>query len=112
VRRQSAKPDAADRLLKSLGLAARAGRVRIGMDATCQALETGRATAIVIAGDAPSSVRERLCGKLRAGGLPVRVVLDGDALGHAIGRARVVALAVTDESLGRRVIELAEAVSG
>jgi ribosomal protein L7Ae-like RNA K-turn-binding protein len=99
-------------LLKSLGLAARAGRVRIGMDAVCRAVATGRAKAIVIAGDAPSSVHERLGGTLRVKPRPGRVVLDGDALGHAIGRERVVALAITDEFLGRRVIELAEAVSG
>jgi len=99
-------------LLKSLGLAAKAGRVRIGLDAVCQAVEKGRAKAIVIAGDAPSSVHERLSGKLRASPRPGRVDLDGDVLGRAIGRGRVVVMAVTDESLGRRVIELAEAVSG
>lgn len=106
--RRSEKRDAADRLLKGLGLAARAGSVRVGMDAVSQAIATGRAAAIVIAGDAPRSVVEKLNGKSRPG----QVVVDGDALGHAIGRERVVALAITDESLGRRVIELAEAVSG
>ncbi len=99
-------------MLKSLGLAARAGRVRVGTDAVCQAVETGRATAIVIAGDAPGWVGERVGGRSRAKLVPGRVVLDGDALGHAIGRERVVALAITDESMGRRVIELSEAVSG
>jgi len=97
-------------LLKSLGLAARAGRVRVGVDAVCQAVAAGRATAIVIAGDAPSSVYVRLNARSRRGGLPGRVDLDGDALGQAIGRERVVALAITDEYMGRRVIELAEAV--
>ncbi len=99
-------------MLKSLGMAARAGRLRIGMDAVCRAVDKGRATAIVIAVDAPSSVHERLGGKLRSSPRPGRVILDGDALGRAIGRERVVVMAITDESLGRRVIELAEAVSG
>jgi ribosomal protein L7Ae-like RNA K-turn-binding protein len=113
VRRQSEKSDpAADRLLRSLGLAARAGLVRIGLDAVCQAVESGRAKAIVIAGDAPGSVHKRLSGKLSVRLQPGQVVLDGDVLGHAIGRSRVVALAITDQSLGRRVIELAEAVRG
>jgi ribosomal protein L7Ae-like RNA K-turn-binding protein len=44
--------------------------------------------------------------------IPHKVVLDGERLGRAIGRDRVVALAITDESLGRRVLELAEAVEG
>lgn len=104
--RRSEKPDAADRFLKGLGLAARAGSVRVGTEAVCHCIATGRAAAVVIAGDAPRSVVEKLNGRSRPGG----VVLDGDALGHAIGRERVVALAITDEFLGRRVIELAEAV--
>lgn len=97
-------------MLKSLGLAARAGRVRVGMDAVHQAVATGRAVAIVIAGDAPGSVYKELSARSRIEALPGRVGLDGDALGRAIGRERVVALAITDEFLGRRVIEMAEAV--
>lgn len=110
VERRSEKPEAVDRLLKSLGLAARAGRVRVGVDAVFQAVATGRAAAIVIAGDAPRTVFAKLSAGSQTSGRPGRVGVDGDALGRAIGRERVVALAITDEFMGRRVIELAEAV--
>jgi hypothetical protein len=35
--------------------------------------------------------------------------MDGASLGEALGRGRVVAIVVTDASLGRRILELAEA---
>jgi hypothetical protein len=35
--------------------------------------------------------------------------MDGASLGEALGRGRVVAIVVTDASLGRRILELAAA---
>lgn len=99
-------------LLDGLGMAARAGQLRIGTDAVRRSIRSRRAAAVVIAGDAPPYVREKLERLLTSRSLPYRVVLDGDRLGRAVGRERVVALAVTDGSLGRRVMELAEAVEG
>ncbi len=112
VKRPSGRSDAAERLLKGLGLAARAGCLRIGTEAASRAVKKGQAVALVIAGDAPDYVHIRLAGLASGRSLPHRTILDGDALGGAVGRARVVALAITDESLGRRVLELAEAVQG
>jgi ribosomal protein L7Ae-like RNA K-turn-binding protein len=112
VKRPSEKIDAEDRLLKGLGLAARAGCLRIGTEAASRAVRKGQAVAVVIAGDAPDYVHRQLGGLASGRSLPYRTILNGDALGGAVGRARVVALAITDESLGRRVLELAEAVKG
>lgn len=96
--------------MSCLGLAARAGRLRIGLNAVTRSVRSGEAAAVVIAGDAPQSVirkLERVC----TGSTPPRVVvLDGERLGHAVGRERVVVMAVTERSLGGRVLELAEAV--
>ena len=99
-----------ERLLSGLGLAARAGRVRVGMDAVGQSIRRDEAKAIVIAGDAPEPVRKRVERIVAQSGLSHRVVLDGDRLGHALGRPRVVVIAVTDAALGRHVLELAEDV--
>jgi ribosomal protein L7Ae-like RNA K-turn-binding protein len=96
--------------LSSLGLAARAGRLRLGLEAVTRAVSNGEAAAVVVAGDAPDSVRRKL-ERLFAGDAPPKVVvLDGERLGRAVGRERVVVMAVTDRSLGDRVVELAEAV--
>jgi ribosomal protein L7Ae-like RNA K-turn-binding protein len=80
------------------------------MEAASRAVRRGQAAALVIAGDAPDYVHRQLGGLASGRSLPHRTVLNGDALGGAVGRARVVAMAITDESLGRRVLELAEAV--
>ncbi len=108
----SETPEAASRLLRGLGLARRAGQLRVGVDAVQRAIRRSEAVAVVIAGDAPPQVRRRFQRLLGPRGLPHTVVLDGDQLGRAVGRERVVALAVTDKSLGHRVLELAQALKG
>lgn len=95
-----------------LGLAARAGQLRIGTESVARTIGTGDAVVVVLASDAPPRVLRRFAMLLDRRSIPHKVVLDGERLGHAVGRERVVALAITDESLGRRVLELAEAVEG
>jgi ribosomal protein L7Ae-like RNA K-turn-binding protein len=112
VKRRSRTPDSDRRLLSSLGLAARAGQLRIGYDAVSQSIRSGQAVAVVVARDAPDSVLKRLEGLLASHSVPHRTVLDGDRLGAAVGRDRVVALAITDSSLGQRAMDLAEEVEG
>ncbi|NIN70871.1 MAG: 50S ribosomal protein L7ae [Gemmatimonadetes bacterium] len=106
----TSESEAAGRLLGSLGLAARAGRLRVGIDAVAQSVSRGDAAAVVVAGDAPENVRRKLERLVTGDAPPKVVVLDGERLGRAVGRERVVVMAVTDRSLGDRVVELAEAV--
>jgi ribosomal protein L7Ae-like RNA K-turn-binding protein len=89
-------------------MAARAGRLRVGLDAVAQSVSRG--DAVVVAGDAPESVMRKLERLVTGNAPPKVVVLDGERLGRAVGRERVVVMAVTDRSLGGRVVELAEAV--
>lgn len=67
---------------------------------------------MILAHDAPHSARKRLARLLQTDAPPHAMVLDGERLGRAIGRERVVVLAITDGSLGARVLELAQAVEG
>lgn len=112
VKARGGEREPARRLLASLGLAARAGRLRIGTEAVRRSIRAGEAAAVVIAGDASLQVRVRLAKLAEARSLAHRVILDSQRLGGAVGRARVVALAVTDRSLARRVLELAEELEG
>ena len=109
---RKAASEAALRLLGGIGLAARAGRLEIGYDAVTASVRQGVAFAVVVAGDAPVSVKSKLERFLAANSTPYRIVLDGDRLGRAIGRERAVALAITDSSLGQHVIELAQELEG
>ena len=108
----SAESRGVARLLGQLGLAARAGRLRVGMDAVEESVRRGEARAVIVAADA-SAGTERRIGRLLSGRPPgCKVVVDGDRLGHAVGRSRVVVVAVTDSSLARRVLALAGPVEG
>ena len=111
MRPRNRHPEVADSLLSGLGLAARAGHLRVGVDAVGRSIKREEARAVVIARDAPRNVRRKLERLLRSRTLPHKVVMDGDRLGRAVGRDRVVALAVTDGSLGRHVMGLAEALT-
>jgi len=86
--------------------------VRIGFEAVRRSIRTGEARAVLIAGDAPDNVRRRLQGLLSGGELVYKIVLDGDALGQALGRRRVVAIAIADRSLAQHVLGLAAQVEG
>ena len=86
--------------------------MKVGYDAVGDSVGDGSVHAVVIAGDAPDGVKGKLERLLTAQSVPYKVVLDGDQLGRAIGRERVVAIAITDDSLGRRVIELAQQLEG
>lgn len=84
----------------------------VGWEAVRRSVNDGEAAAVVVASDAPQRLMSRL-GRLAWGAeLQEVVALDGDRLGAAIGRPRVVVLAVNDRSLGRRVLELAREVEG
>lgn len=107
-----AASDAAARLLSGIGFAARAGRLKIGYDAVNAAVNNSEAVAVLVAGDAPESVKRKVERILESRSVPSRTVLSGDQLGQSIGRERVVVLAVTDRSLGRQVIDLAEELQG
>lgn len=101
-------PDPGGRFLEVLGLAARARQLRFGIDAVGRAIRGGEAAAVLLADDAPDYVRRRVAGLLESRSLPfARVAIDGDRLGRAVGRERVVAVAITDGSLGQRIMELA-----
>jgi ribosomal protein L7Ae-like RNA K-turn-binding protein len=82
------------------------------MDAVAQSLSCGEAAVVVVAGDAPEKVRRKLERLLADAAPPKVVVLDGERLGRAVGRERVIVMAITDNALGERVVELAEAVEG
>lgn len=99
------------RLLGALGLAARAGHVALGAEAAEQAVLAGTAEGVIVAADAPERIRRRFDRLLseRAPDHKV-VVLEGERLGHALGGRRVVAVALTDAALARKILALAEAV--
>jgi len=86
-----------------LGLARRAGRVVVGVEALKAAARKGRLAVVVVAEDAAENALARVGGEVRA----VERARFGtrDTIGRALGRGAVPIVGVTDRSLARRILE-------
>ena len=97
-----------DRQLSLLGLARRAGKLAVGMDAAAEALRQGEAALIVLARDiSERTEREirQIAGKGQAGILTLPAEMD--RIGAAIGK-RAGVIAVKDEGFARKIAALQE----
>jgi ribosomal protein L7Ae-like RNA K-turn-binding protein len=94
-------------LLSMLGLAARARATVVGTDAARAAIRDGKAGMVLLAADASPTQRRKLVPLMEARRVPFRDGPDRDALGAAMGRGPVSAVAVTEPSLARRILEMA-----
>lgn len=99
-------PGADARALNLLGIALRGGRLEVGTTAVKEEARRGALEAAVLAGDAGENARDRVLPLLEATGVPVAEAADGDALGRALGRDRVVVVGITDAGLAREVMDV------
>jgi ribosomal protein L7Ae-like RNA K-turn-binding protein len=93
--------DRARSALGLLGLAAKAHRLAIGVDAARDALRRGVAEAIVLPGDASARARDRLLPLARHRAVALLVGPDAERLGAALGRPPVHGVAVLDRQVAR-----------
>lgn len=89
--------------LRLLGLARRAGAVAPGTEAVRRAIREGKARLILFATDASSVQLEKIRTTLHDRSIPRAVLGDRNALGAAVGLARLSAVAITDGSLADRL---------
>ena len=98
-----------DRILRTLGLSAKAGKLVFGADAVCDALRSGKAKAVAVASGNSENTLKRLLDKCVFYRVDP-VVLDATPveLGHAVGKkGTVAAVAVTDPSLAASFLSAA-----
>ena len=103
-----ARPERA--LLDLLGLAARAGALVRGTDATRQAVRDGDVHGVIVAADTSPTQRQKLVPLLEARRVRFHECLTRQALGAALGRAPVSAAGLTNAGFARRAAELAAAL--
>ena len=92
-------------VLRLLGLARRAGAVVPGTEAARRAVRQGKARLILMAGDASSVQLKKLRKTLGDRPIPQAILGDRAALGAAIGRAPVSAVAVTADEFALRLVQ-------
>jgi len=82
--------------LSLLGMAMRAGKLVTGDETVLKAVRQGKAKLVIIAGDASDNTKKKYRDKCGTYGVKVVEALDRAVLGHAIGKAERVLIAVTD----------------
>ena len=92
-----------EKLLRALGLCAKARALVCGTPLVCEALKSKAKTVYLVlcANDNAANSAKRLRDRCAYYNVPMTVIdVDGDALAHAIGKSsRVAAVAVTDKNL-------------
>lgn len=101
--REGATPE---RVLRLLGLAARAGSIVPGTDRVRAAARRDELHLALIAGDASLNARDKLVPLLEVKGIPHWVSFTRSDLGAAVGRSPLSAIGLLDPSLAERVGEL------
>lgn len=98
-------------LLDLVGLAARAGALVHGTDATRRAVREGGVLYVLVAGDVAPGQSGKLLPLLEARGVPYAHTLSRVALGAATGREFVSAIGITQDGFARRARQLADALA-
>ena len=87
-----------NKALNLLGIARRAGHIAIGFDAVKALLNSGRAQVILLAADRSAKTEKELRYTAQSSPCPIRVLTaDKEALAHALGLQKPVAVAATDD---------------
>jgi ribosomal protein L7Ae-like RNA K-turn-binding protein len=94
-----------------LGLARRAGAVAPGTDATRRSIRRGEARLVLMAKDASSVQMDKIRKLMVKRPIPQAVLGDRATLGAAIGKGPTSAIAVTDESFAKLLLDDLEAAS-
>ena len=94
-----------------LGLARRAGAVAPGTDATRRSIRRGEARLVLVARDASSVQMDKVRKLMVKRPIPQAVLGDRATLGAAIGKGPTSAIAVTDESFAKLLLDYLEAAS-
>jgi ribosomal protein L7Ae-like RNA K-turn-binding protein len=89
----------------TLGLAMRAGALRLGSDATLQAIRTRRARLVLLASDAGPNTDKKFRDKCAFYHIPLIRALDRKQLGRACGRDEVVVAAVIHPGFAQALLK-------
>ena len=92
--------------LQLLGLAHRAGAVRLGTKNVKESVRRGLACLVLTAEDAAEGQRDKILPLLAHRGVPHRSVGTRDAIGEALGRPAVSAVAIEQVGFAERILEL------
>lgn len=91
------------KIIGTLGISAKAGKVSSGEFATEQAVKKGKAYLVLVAGDASENTRKKFFNICEYYQVPFFVFSDRASLGNAVGKEFRASLAVTDVNLAKLI---------
>lgn len=92
-----------------LGLAMRAGKLKLGEGRTEESLQRGSAGLVLVASDAADNTRKKFQDKCAYYHKPLVVPADRYALGACLGKEFAVVISVEDTNFAKRLYELSQA---
>ncbi len=94
-----------DNALRMVGIATKAGRIDSGEFMTENAVKSGKAALVIIAGDASENTKKKFNDMCEFYEVPIRAYSTKEELGRAIGKEFRASIAVTDEGLAQAIMK-------
>ena len=91
------------KVLSLISLATKAGKVASGEFCTEKEVKAGRASLVIVAGDASDNTKKKFQNMCDFYKVPICFYKDKDALGHAMGKEFRASLAVLDEGFAKGI---------
>ena len=95
-----------NRVYNYLGIAQRAGKVVSGENTLMSKGNFYKYTLLIIADDAPHSVKRKFLGKAASNDVDHLLFGSKESLGSAIGKSPRTVLALTDKNISQKIIDL------
>ncbi|PTM58963.1 YlxQ family RNA-binding protein [Desmospora activa] len=89
--------------LNLLGLAMRAGSVITGEEPVLRTVRSGDVALVILAADAGPNTKKKVSDKCASYRIPLIQISSRQQLGHALGKAERVVIAVTDPGFARTI---------
>lgn len=97
-----------NKLLATLGLAMRAGKVISGEELVLREVRSGKAHLVLLATDAAKNIEKKMTDKCSTYQVPIIRYGTRQELGNAIGKAERVVIAITDPGFTRSIQKLVQ----
>lgn len=94
-----------DNALRMVGIATKAGRTASGEFMTENAVKSGKAALVILAGDASDNTKKKFKNMCEFYDVPIRIYSTKDELGHAMGKEFRASMAVTDKGLAQTIMK-------
>ena len=97
--------DSKEKLLGTLGLCQRAGKLKSGEFAVLEAIRRKTAVMVIVSNDASDNTKKEFSDKCSYYKVPIYFYGNMDELGHAIGKDVRTSLAITDAGFAKTLIK-------